>query len=85
MLESVIQRAIIISLRNNGWLVVKHIQTNLNGWPDLQCLKDGKCVFIEVKSKSGVLSDLQKHRHNQIKKAGFTVVIASTVDDISKF
>lgn len=82
MLESVIQRAVIIALRNNGWLVVKHIQTNLNGWPDLQALKNGRCVFIEVKGEKGKLSQLQSLRHEHIRKMGFEIIVVRNDNDI---
>ena len=47
-LESIIQREIIIHLEHDGWYVVKLIQTNKNGIPDLLCIRDGKCMFVEV-------------------------------------
>jgi len=37
-------------LIDQGWTVVKLIQTNHNGMPDLMCLKQGKTFFIEVKA-----------------------------------
>lgn len=54
-----------------GWLPVKNIQTNLNGWPDRMYMKDGKVFFIEFKSKTGRLSELQKYRIEQIRKLKF--------------
>lgn len=46
---------------------------NLSGFPDLMLLKDGEVRFIEVKGKGGKLSELQKYRHEQLKKQGFNV------------
>jgi len=54
-----------------GWLPLKIIQSNLNGWPDTAFLKDGKVFFIEFKSKNGRLSELQKYRIEQIRKLKF--------------
>ena len=48
-LESIIQREIIVHLERDGWYVIKLIQTNKNGIPDLLCIRDGKCMFVEVK------------------------------------
>ena len=71
--ESTMQSRIMQMLSNQGWLVVKVIQTNMNGWPDLMCLKDGKTFFIEVKTSRGKLSPLQQYRHEELKKRGFNV------------
>jgi hypothetical protein len=73
--ESTIQKKVIQRYEREGWLVVKIIQTTLNGWPDLQCHKDGQTLFIECKSPAGRLSPLQNHRHTQLRKQGFTVLI----------
>ena len=79
MRESECQRKIIQALEAAGWYVVKIIQTNRNGWPDLQALKDGVCVFIEVKAPNGKLSELQKYRHKQLIKQGFTVLTLTQI------
>lgn len=75
MLESQIQEKIIAEYEKAGWLVVKIIQTNKNGWPDLQCHKDGVTIFIECKSKKGKLSPLQIFRHQQLGEQGFKVIV----------
>ena len=79
MREADYQRKIIQALEADGWYVVKIIQTNRNGWPDLQALKDGVCVFIEVKAPNGKLSELQKYRHRQLIKKGFTVLTLTQI------
>ena len=44
------------------------------GNPDITLfLNKGKCVFIELKSKNGRLSDAQKARHEELKALGFDV------------
>jgi Holliday junction resolvase-like predicted endonuclease len=79
MRESQIQSEIIHWLENNGWLVVKIIQTNKNGWPDLQIHGLGITIFIEVKTPTGKVSELQKFRHKQIEERGFYVIITSSL------
>ena len=64
-------------MEEKGYLVVKLINTNCNGIPDLMCLKDGKAIFIEVKQPTGVLSELQKLRIKQLKGLGFEVKVWS--------
>ena len=71
MLEKVIQTRIKKKLEEKGYLVVKLINTNCNGIPDLMCLKNGKAIFIEVKQPTGVLSELQKLRIKQLTDLGF--------------
>jgi len=75
MRESAIQSQVIKYLEKIGWYVVKIIQTNKNGWPDLQGHKEGITIFIEVKSEKGKVSQLQQYRHKQLTDAGFKVLV----------
>ncbi len=77
--ESIIQRKVISQYEAAGWLVVKIIQCTKNGWPDLQCHRNGVTLFIETKATGGKLSPLQQYRHDQLRKQGFTV---HTIDNI---
>lgn len=85
MKESEVQRKITLQLEKKGWVVVKLIKTTMNGIPDLMALKDGKTVFIEVKTDKGVTSELQKFRHEKIRNQGFTVHVCTSFDEISLF
>ncbi len=82
MRESQIQHQIIKWLESQGWLVVKIIQTNKNGWPDLQLRAFGVTIFIEVKSEKGKLSELQKYRHKQLQDKGFFVITSSSLNHL---
>jgi Holliday junction resolvase len=79
MKESEIQHQIIKYLESAGWYPVKIIQSNKNGWPDLQAHKAGYTIFIEVKSESGQLSELQKYRHKQLTQFGFIVITTNNL------
>lgn len=74
-LEAAIQANIIRNLEKKGWLVVKIIQATKNGWPDLQCLKDGKTVYIEVKRPGEKPTPLQLFRHKEILATGNAVFV----------
>ena len=74
-LESQIQSRIIKRLQADGWLCVRLIQTNMNGIPDLLCMKDGQAKFIEVKRHGEQPRPLQVHRHEQLRQAGFVVEV----------
>ena len=82
ILEKDIQSAIKKRLEKFGWLVIKLIQTTLNGIPDLLALRDGEAVFIEVKRPGGKVSPLQTYRIKQIKDKQFQVIIAYSTTDI---
>lgn len=71
--ESEIQREIIKNLEGSGWLVIKLIQTNQNGIPDLLCIKEGKTVFIEVKAPYRTSTPLQLYMQKRITAAGADV------------
>jgi Holliday junction resolvase len=71
MRESELQAKIIKHYEAKGYMVIKIIQTNKNGIPDLLLIKEGvHPFFIEVKTDQGKLSDLQKYRIEQLKKYG---------------
>jgi hypothetical protein len=81
-MESKIQAKIKARFENAGWIVVKLIQTNCNGIPDLMCLKGGKTVFVEVKQPGKKPTELQQFRHDQLTQNGFKVFILSSEKDI---
>ena len=81
-MESKIQANIKAKFEKAGWIVVKLIQTNYNGIPDLMCLKGGKTVFVEVKQPGREPSELQKFRHSELTKQGFQVFTLTSEKDI---
>ena len=81
-MESKIQSNIRARFERAGWMVVKLIQTNCNGIPDLMCLKNGKTIFIEVKQPGREATELQKYRHAELIKQGFTVHVMTSEKDI---
>lgn len=81
-MESKIQANIKARFERAGWIVVKLIQTNCNGIPDLMCLKGGKTVFVEVKQAGREPSELQKYRHAELIKQGFQVFVLTSEKDI---
>ena len=81
-MESKIQAAIKAKFERAGWLVVKLIQTNRNGIPDLMCLKNGKTIFIEVKQPKRETTELQKFRHSELINQGFQVYVLTSDKDL---
>ena len=83
--ESIIQTKVRKHFERQGWLVVKIIQSTLNGWPDLQCHKGGKTIFIETKSEGKPISPLQFYRHTQLIEQGFEVYVIDSIETIKQF
>jgi Holliday junction resolvase len=81
-MESKIQTNIKARFERAGWIVVKLIQTNCNGIPDLMCLKNGQTVFVEVKQPGREPTDLQRFRHTQLIQNGFQVFTLTSEKDL---
>lgn len=79
MREAVIQRQIIEYIERLGFYVVKIIQCNKNGFPDLMVLIRGSVIFIEVKTPTGKVSELQKYRHKQLTDLGYPIIITTSL------
>lgn len=75
MLESKLQSWIIKDLRLNGWEAHKVMKSSRAGWPDIEAFKNGKTIFIEVKSKGKKAKPLQLHVHRLLEKQGFKVYV----------
>ncbi len=73
---SKLQTKTIKEYQKKGYLVINLIVTNLNGIPDLLCLKDGeKPLFIEIKEKGDTVKPLQLFRQKELINLGFQSII----------
>ena len=70
MTEQQIQNKIIKRYEKDGFFVVKLINTNKNGIPDLIVMKQNEFFFVEVKKPDGKLSKLQEYRIEELKNFG---------------
>lgn len=82
--EAELQKKIIDHFIELGYFAIKLIQTNVNGIPDLMCLKNGTTTFIEVKKKGKKATLLQLYRHEQLRNNGFEVLVIDNIFDIKK-
>jgi tRNA U54 and U55 pseudouridine synthase Pus10 len=82
--ESDIRKQIQDYLRWTGWTVFYHLQGlgSFRGMSDLQALKDGRSVFIEVKTPRGRQSEHQKKFQEMVEAAGLEYVLARGVEDV---
>ena len=73
MTEADFQAKLIKTYEADGWYVVKLIQCNKTGMPDLILTKPNEVKWVEVKSAKGRLSAVQEYRHDELRARGFTV------------
>lgn len=50
------------------------------GWPDLQFIKEGRGLFLELKREGGRLSPAQVAAHAELTAAGANVAVAHGLD-----
>lgn len=89
MLESGTQRIIRVKLENAGFYVIKIMQSNKNGIPDLLCFKKVKsrliCFMVEAKrTEINTADPLQVWRHKEIQLYGMKTFIANNWDDLKE-
>lgn len=84
MIESVIQSKIVNEAKKNGYIVLKVVKCNMNGYPDLTLFKDNETTFIEVKNEKGIQSELQKYVQKQLEKEGFKYFLVRSLDEFKK-
>lgn len=66
------QTKIIKNYEAMGYLVLKTIRLNVNGYPDLLAMKPNEpTIFIEIKEVKDTLKPLQKLRIDQLNQKGF--------------
>ena len=85
MRESQLQTKIRKRLESSQWLVVKLIQTNRNGIPDLMCIKGGRVMFLEIKTPEGVVSELQQHMLDKLNACGCHARVIRSVEEIDVY
>lgn len=76
MTEQQIQSKKIKELESQGYYVIKLINTNKNGIPDLIAIPpNAEILFVEVKKPDGKLSKLQEFRKNELESHGIRVEV----------
>jgi Holliday junction resolvase len=76
MTEQQIQSKKIKELESQGYYVIKLINTNKNGIPDLIAIPpNAEILFVEVKKPDGKLSKLQEFRKKELESHGIRVEV----------
>jgi len=84
MLESKIQSQIIKEAKKMGYIAFKTIKCNISGWPDITLYKNGKSIFIEVKTEIGIQSPLQAYCEKIINYNGFSYYLVRSLQEFQQ-
>lgn len=76
--EKKTERYLADRMKSIGGRAVKFVSPGWAGVPDRVCLCRGKVVFVELKSEGEKPRAIQKARHAELKKMGFTVYVCDT-------
>jgi len=83
--EGKLQDKIVNILEEKGYYVLKLIQTNKNGIPDLEVHRqDGRTFYIEVKKKGKNAEPLQKFRHKELSKFNIKTYVIDSLEQFKK-
>ncbi len=84
MKERDIQQQVREYLQWSGWFVVRMHQSlgSYKGIADLYAIKDGRSVWIEIKTAKGKQSRFQKKFESDIKAQGGEYLLARRLDDV---
>ena len=82
--ESLILSAVRSFLQLGGWYVVRHQQGlgSHKGFPDLTAIKDGRTVYVEVKTETGKQSDAQIAFQREVETRGAEYIVARSTSDV---
>jgi len=77
--ERDVERHLCALASARGWGCVKFIPDCDPGMPDrLLLLPDARCVWVELKTKGGRLSDIQRYTHKRLRERGQDVRVVWT-------
>ena len=82
--ETIIQRQIQKYLNDNKILNWRNSDTKTSGMPDLMACYKGFLIGLEVKTKDGRPTEIQKHKIELIRKAGGYGMFPTSVEDVRK-
>lgn len=85
--ENEIQQDVREYLQWRGWYVIRNQQSlgSHRGLADLTAIKDGRVVFIEIKTPEGRLSRHQRNFRDEILSHGGEYIVIRSLDEIMKW
>jgi hypothetical protein len=83
MLESSIEKALVMQARRKGGVALKFVSPGTAGVPDRLVLLPGKKIaFVELKAPGKKPRPLQIKRKEQIEALGFKVWVIDQIDEV---
>ena len=88
--EGIIQKSIVDYCTLKGALVFRmnsgkakyNIKLSPPGTPDLLVVYSSRCLWIEVKTPTGKVSEAQQEMHDRLRGLGQYVLIARCLEDV---
>lgn len=85
MREREVESYLIKKVRDMGMACMKFIPDQVNGMPDrMVLLPCSRVLWVELKTKGGKLSEIQKLRHAELKKLGQDVVVVWNKEQVDE-
>lgn len=79
--EGIVEQALVRRVKVLGGYCIK--LTGYKGIPDRMCiLPEGRVVFVELKSSTGVLAEVQKYWLNYLRLLGHSAVAVNSLEAI---
>ncbi|MBS5955200.1 MAG: VRR-NUC domain-containing protein [Paraclostridium bifermentans] len=83
MLESEIEKILIIEVKKHGGVALKFVSPGMIGVPDrIVLMNNGNMAFIELKAPGKKLRPIQEKRKSQIESLGFKVYCIDSKEQI---
>lgn len=84
--EKRVERHLTDAIKRLGGMCLKFISLGTSGVPDrIIILPNGRIIFAELKTDAGILSKIQEHTINQMKKRGADVRVLYGLKDVKAF
>ena len=85
MLEKNIERHLVDSVKKLGGLCLKFVSPSTPGVPDrIIITKNGKVIFVELKTEKGRLAKLQEYIIKQMMQRGADVRVIKGMDAVKE-
>lgn len=85
MLEKNIERHLVDGVKKLGGLCLKFVSPSTPGVPDrIIITKNGKVIFVELKTEKGRLAKLQEHIIGQMMQRGADVRVIKGIDAVKE-
>lgn len=86
MKESQIEKYMVCKVKEHGGLCLKFMSPGHPGVPDrIVITPNGKTIYVELKTKVGRMSDIQKWQITEMQKRGVDVRVLYGMDDVKEF